>query len=96
MGTNGHEAPKVRITCTRCACVFSVKMPEGQVTNSAKWSSYIVAHERFAACISCGQRFVLGLEQIGVQWGFEPVPEEIANAMEEPSRIILPGPTSGQ
>lgn len=94
--TNGAETPKVKITCTRCACRFSVNMPSGEIHNTAMYSSYIATHERLFKCISCGQRFVLGIENIGLNWGFEPVPDEIANQIEGESRIILPGPTTPQ
>lgn len=94
MSTNGKdEAPKIPITCPRCATRFSVPMPKGLITNSVKFSSYIVTHERMEKCINCGQRFVLGLENIGLNFGVEAVPDEIAAQLDE-SRIILPGPRS--
>lgn len=88
-----NEKPMVPITCPRCSTRFSVPMPEGVVTNSVKFSSFIVTHERLVKCISCPQRFVLGIENVGINYGVEAIPDEIANTLEE-SRIILPGPRS--
>lgn len=89
---DGDEKPTVPITCPRCSTRFSVPMPQGVITNSIKFSSFIVTHEKFEKCLSCGQRFVLGLDNLGLNFGFEALPDDVANQLEEPSRIILPGP----
>lgn len=85
------ESPKVRIVCPRCSQVFSVPMPEGVITNTVKFSSFIATHEKLEKCIGCNQRFVLGIENLGINYNFEAVPDEVAAQLDE-SRIILPGP----
>lgn len=90
-GKNGSEPPKVRIDCPRCSLRFSVPMPEGVITNTVKFSSFIATHEKLEKCIGCNQRFVLGIENLGINYSFEAVPDEVAAQLDE-SRIILPGP----
>lgn len=95
MSNNGNSNGEIKVKCTRCGAVFNAPLPSGEIFNSLRVSTFVSSHEKLISCKSCPQKFVVGIGGVQVNWEAEPVPDEIASAMD-PSRIILPGPTTPQ
>jgi hypothetical protein len=66
-------------------------MPEGEFSNNVRTSAILFAHEKLVKCPSgtCRQSFVMVALGAQVNWGAQPVPQEIVEQVEG-TKIISP------
>lgn len=86
---NGNK-PKIPIVC-ECGQSFSAVMPEGEFANNVRTTAILFAHENLVKCpnAKCRQAFVLVATGGQVNWGAQPVPQEIVEQVEG-TKIISP------
>ena len=85
MNNNGDKSNKLTIDCPACKQRFSALMPEGEFINRLHVAMFIAALKPFK-CL-CGQTFIFGITGGAIQWGAQPVSEEVADKLGM-SRIL--------
>lgn len=87
MNNNGDKPDKLTLDCPACKQRFSVPMPEGEFINRLTMAFFAAPLKPFR-CL-CGQVFVFGITGGAIQWGAQPVSEEIADKLGM-NRILRP------